>query len=306
MTDHYVYSFWRAWALSALVLQVLSCQSQPGAPAVAIPYQLDVPDHTFSLPPALNEISGLAGEPGGQRLMAIQDETGVLYYLDKSTGQITDSLWFWKPGDYEGVEWVGDYAYVVKSSGTLYRIRHTGRDTAEVEKYNTALSSEYDVEGLGYDRQTNELLLACKAEPGPEAQQQRSIFAFSLATHELTPQPVLQISRAAIVQFVQQCTHCDRQDKLNENFNPDQEDFVFHPSALAVHPLTGHWYLLSSVGKTLVVVNRLGEIIHIAKLRKQTHPQPEGIWFDQDGTLYISNEGGTDGVGHIHRFRYEP
>ncbi|MBK7408618.1 MAG: SdiA-regulated domain-containing protein [Saprospirales bacterium] len=81
---------------------------------------------------------------------------------------------------------------------------------------------------------------------------------------------------------------------------------AFAPSALAIHPLTGHLYLLSSVGKLLVVLDReTGAIIYVQKLKKSVHPQPEGICFDPDGTMYISNEG-KDGNGLIHKFAYLP
>jgi len=36
-------------------------------------------------------------------------------------------------------------------------------------------------------------------------------------------------------------------------------------------------YIISAVGNVLVVLNRSNEIVHIQKLRKKVHTQPEGI-----------------------------
>lgn len=64
------------------------------------------------------------------------------------------------------------------------------------------------------------------------------------------------------------------------------------PSGIAVHPVTGEFYIISAVGNILMVVNRNNEIVHLEKLIPKLYKQPEGICFSPDGkTLYISNEG---------------
>jgi uncharacterized protein YjiK len=63
----------------------------------------------------------------------------------------------------------------------------------------------------------------------------------------------------------------------------------FAPSGIAVHPDSKEYYILSSQGKTLVVVDDQNKIKHIEFLKSQ-HAQPEGICFDDQAKLYISNE----------------
>ena len=62
--------------------------------------------------------------------------------------------------------------------------------------------------------------------------------------------------------------------------------------------------MTSSVKKILMIFNEAGEIFHLEKLDKKIHPQPEGMTFDKDGTLYIANEG-KSGKGSISRFSYQ-
>ena len=54
-----------------------------------------------------------------------------------------------------------------------------------------------------------------------------------------------------------------------------------------------------------MVFDQEGKILHLEKMDKKFHPQPEGLTFDEDGTLYIANEG-KEGNGTILRFNYQP
>ena len=125
-------------------------------------YDLAKPDFTAVLDDDLEEISGLSLSADGQKLLAIQDEDGMVFELDKATGLVTDDYTFHKEGDYEGVEMVGESVFVVKSNGKIYEIHQAGEDRQQTIKYTTALNKEYDVEGLGYDPVRKCLLLACK------------------------------------------------------------------------------------------------------------------------------------------------
>ena len=269
-------------------------------------YSLKEPDQTFKMPKELEEISGLGISEDGETLVAIQDEDGILFFINRYTGEVSAEIEFWKDGDYEGVEMVGSTAYVVKSSGTIYEIQHPGMPKQEVEKYNFFLDDGNDVEGLGYDKAQNRLLLACKAKAGHEKRfkHKKGIYAFNLESKTLSETPVYFISLDSINNYLDKDPAIHKLEKVVEFFD-SEEDFDFSPSAIAVHPITGNIYVTSSVGKMLLVLSPQGQVIHIEKLSKKVHPQPEGLSFDPIGTLYISNEGkGDDGL--IYRFNYKP
>jgi len=74
-------------------------------------------------------------------------------------------------------------------------------------------------------------------------------------------------------------------------FDESKGDLTFQPSGIAVHPVSNEYYIVASVGKLLIVLGRDFEILSITKLDKRFFKQPEGICFDESGTLFISNEG---------------
>ena len=124
-----------------------------------IKYNLEEPDQTFDLPEILEEISGLGFDKKYEKLYAVQDENGIVFVIDKTTGEVEKEIKFHKDGDYEGIEVVGDVVYVVKSTGTIYEVKNLGEDDQEMEKYNLFLSRENDVEGFCFDKETTNQLL---------------------------------------------------------------------------------------------------------------------------------------------------
>lgn len=270
-----------------------------------LPYQLDEPSEVFKLPGRLEEISGLSMGNNDQSLVAIQDEDGEVFFINKENGDVEKEFKFWKDGDYEGVETVGHTIYVVKSTGTIYKITETDSEEPDVVKYNTFLDGGNDVEGLAYDPEAHQLLLACKAQAGEDDSFEltKAIYAFDLNHFELLAAPRYCIKLEDVNEYLNTDPLIRKLEKLNEFFAPGDSEFGFSPSALAIHPVSGHIYILSSVGKILMIISKEGRIEHIEKLKKSIHEQPEGICFDAAGNLYISNEG-KGGKGRIYRFNF--
>jgi uncharacterized protein YjiK len=79
-------------------------------------------------------------------------------------------------------------------------------------------------------------------------------------------------------------------------------DLSFQPSGIAVHPKSGDLYILAAVGNLVMIFSREGKTLAMVELKSKHHPQPEGICFDPEGTLYIANEG-DGGDGTILEFR---
>lgn len=275
------------------------------APDHSFPYNLAEPISTFKLPNKLKEISGLGIDKTGKYLYAVQDEEGILFIINANNGDVEKKIDFHKSGDYEGVEFVNNKAYIVKSSGTLYEVLNVGEENQELIKHKFTFNKHSDIEGLGYDPIENRLLISCKGKPGKgdDYEFKKGIFSFNIDSMQLDEKPAFTISVEAVKSFLDGNHHIlEKVDKLIKLFQPGEE-FVFGPSGIAVHPQTNNVYIISSVGKLLVVLNRKGKIKHIIKLKKKIHQQPEGIVFDSTGTLYISNEG-KEGKARIYKFAY--
>jgi len=241
-------------------------------------YDLNAPTQRFELPDELLEVSALSYFTD-DKLVCVQDELGILFTFDLSTGKIADKITFGPDGDYEGVEVVNDTAYVIKSNGDLMFFPIQNPDS--LKQIHTGLEEKNDVEGLGYDVNTKHLMIACKKKGDVMGNniKGKAFYKFSLQSKELTPDPFFVIDKAKIADYPV--------EKIN-------------PSAIAMHPLTKEIYILSSKDKALVIVDAR-EIKNIILLDPALFEKPEGICFKPDGSLFISSEGKTGG-GYILRF----
>jgi uncharacterized protein YjiK len=265
-------------------------------------YQLNKPNATFSLPGRLTEISGLSLSPDGQFLLANNDEDGKIFYLDKTNGKVKEEIKFESSGDYEGIEMANERIYVVKSNGTIYEVKNPGQKNQETVTHKTSLNSDNNVEGLAFDPNTGYLLLACKgkAGDGDNMKHKRAVYGYDISRKNLIETPVFLIDRDEIQKWAEKGKE-SLTKKLAEFFEPSLAGDAFAPSGIAIHPLTREIYVVSSVGKILVVIDSTGKILHIEPLDPDIFKQPEGICFDRDGTLFISTEG-KGGMGKIFRF----
>ena len=112
--------------------------------------------------------------------------------------------------------------------------------------------------------------------------------------------------RASFKEFLE-----DKKDKqyakLREDFveKPSTKGFEFAPSSVAVHPFTGHIYVVSSTNNVLLVIDAQNEILEMTKLKKEAHIQPEGICFDSEGTLYIANQAKDAKPAKIYEYKMQ-
>lgn len=67
-----------------------------------------------------------------------------------------------------------------------------------------------------------------------------------------------------------------------------------NPSALAIHPLTGDWYVLSATNRLLAVYSQ-GQLMSVYPLPAEVYYKPEGMTFCPNGDLYLSSEGMKNG-----------
>lgn len=283
--------------LLLLYLALWSCSScRTAAQNAALPYHLDKPDRRLELVPELLEISGLELAPDGRNLLVVQDELGVVFLLDSKTGGILQRTEFASDGDFEGIALAGDTIYAVKSTGTLYRMIPTGEGKVSVEKFKSRIDKTYDVEGLTADLQRRQLLVACKAAPSQLPQGEKHIYAWNLDDTSLPEQPALILRLSDMLDFLQRHPGTSRQEKILEYLHRAEPpgSLRFSPSGIAVHPLLGHWFVLSGPGRLLAVYSPEGRLLALHRFDKDLMEQPEGICFDPQGNLYIASEG-TDG-----------
>jgi uncharacterized protein YjiK len=230
---------------------------------------------TLRLSKNLREISGLTFTSGG-RLLAHGDERAVIYELDLRTGKEKK---YFSVGrltlmqDFEGIAAKKDTIFLVNSSGVLYRFPEGANgQRVSYREFRTSLDVRYDVEGLVYDPATDCLLLACKEFSGAGRNQHKAVYAFSLRTYRLLPEPRFLLSLKTVTQAA--------------------ESKEFNPSGIERHPRTGNFFIIAANGNAIVEATPDGKMVGISKLPKPVHKQAEGIAIAPDGTLVIANEGG--------------
>lgn len=62
-------------------------------------------------------------------------------------------------------------------------------------------------------------------------------------------------------------------------------------SAIAIHPVTRDFYILSAFDHAIFIFSQTGELKHLEFLNPELFPQAEGISFLANGNMLISNEG---------------
>jgi uncharacterized protein YjiK len=286
-------------AVIALLAWFWQCRTAQKVQTGDFLYQINTPTKTFNLPPDLEEISGICFTSDGRKLAAIQDETGYMYLIDKQSGIVEkDPIFFAEKGDFEDIAVVGDVAYIVKSKGSVTILNGIASGKPTIEQADTFLTKKDNIEGLCYDKKTNCLWFASKGQKEGD-EMFKNVYSFDLNTKQLNPKPILVITLELLQTFLKKQT-LERFDALKNDFL--KETFLkLGPSGIAIHPKTGEIYIISSINKVLMVFNRQNELLTMVKMDKTIHRQPEGICFDTDGTLYISNEAKGE-VAQLHVF----
>lgn len=258
------------------------------------PYNLQSPDKDRQLSKKLVEISGI-DYLDEQRLACVQDEKGKIYILTFPDAEIVEQITFGDDGDYEGIALVEHTAWVLKSSGDLYKVEYyLDSDQRRTKKFETELSKKNDAEGLTFDAANNRLLIACKGYPfidSKEGKHLRAIYEFDLEKEIFNPTPIYILDLDHIKESRGFNSMTRLGIKLLARIDQNKGDVTFQPSDLAIHPITGNIYVIGSVGDLLMVLNPEGRVLAMVDLADKLFRQPEGICFDDTGVLYISNEG---------------
>jgi len=251
----------------------------------ALPFKINNPTNTYFAPKDFKEISGLTHSTD-DLFYIVDDDHGDLFYYDLKSEKIIKEVDFGKNDDYEGVTLNDEYIFIVKSNGDIFFI---DKNTGKVDKVETYLSKRNNIEGICYDTSSNSLLLACKGKPENKgfSPGTRCVYQFDLSSRKLKEQPFLQIVVKDEMKNLKALN-------LNYNFvtkiNYNTRITRYSPSGIDIDPITGDIYIVSNRGKLLTVFDKEKNLKGVYFLSEKIFGQPEGLTFDENGNLYISNE----------------
>ncbi len=265
-----------------------SCMQRSGVKSSSpAGYNLSKPQK-YEAPAGLTEISGIALYQGNaNRFFAHDDELGRVYRfrLGDKTAPHTK---FAGHGDYEDIAICHQKVIMLRSDGVFYVFDYAALNSAEatnVQKLEKLLpKGEY--EGLYTDEQSGKVYALCKNCSVDKKGKTTSGYIFDLKSNgTLVPSGNFEIDNIEIAALA------------------GDKKVHFKPSALARRTASNEWYVLSSVNKMLVVTDARWKVKGVYALSASSFPQPEGITFDKENNLYISNEGGLS-KGTILKFAY--
>lgn len=280
LTGYFIFSFF-------ICLMQVSCESKR---VVYTPKGYDFTQaDKIKLGQKLDEISGIFWE-NEDVLLANDDEAGKIFFINLKDKKDFDyhPLSFGKKSDYEDIVKVDTAIYLLISDGEIVQV--TGyHDKEEVQStiVGSLKGGNSEYETLYYDKEVNSVIMLCKS-CHKEKDQVRTAFRFDLASQRFIDTPYYEINIGEIKKI------------LNDNRTE------FRPSAAAIHPIEQKLYILSSIGKILVITDRLGNVEQAIPLSPSMFPQPEGITFADNGDLYISNEINTADRATLLKFKYQP
>lgn len=225
----------------------------------------------ITLPPGLDEISGISYYPKDSSVFAEIDEDGLLFKIKMDGSGMIKQWRYGKKHDFEDIVIHDSSFYILISNGDIEKLRFKG-DTIVKTKSNFpgAAKKTNEFESMYFDS-TLGLVVLCK---NCEDDKRKLVTAFAC-------KPDSSIYEVAYQIDVKPIAEKSKEDK-----------FQFKPSAAAINPVTNELYILASVNKLLVVADRDGKVKEVYTLDPVTFNQPEGITFTPWGDLLISNEKG--------------
>ena len=248
-------------------------------------YDITKPE-TVKLGTKLDEISGICWV-NDTLMLANNDESGRVFAINLRDIENPEypNLKFGEKGDYEDIVKVDSAIYMLVATGKILRILGYQNQDSLYSSVVAELSGQNEFESLYYDKDVNSLIMLCK-DCHKEKNKVRSAYRFDLTKNELIDTPYYQIQM-------------DEIRKITDNNEAD-----FRPSAASVNPVDNKVYIVSSIGKLMVVINKRGKVEQAFRISALMFPQPEGITFSDKGDMYISNEIASEQTATLLKYKY--
>ncbi|TDO22802.1 SdiA-regulated domain-containing protein [Pedobacter duraquae] len=254
-------------------------------------YNLNSPEK-FIMPEDLLEISGIAFQGmNGKTVYSIQDEDGKLFAQNWGIKKAT-AVKFASKGDYEDVAIYKQTVFVLKSSGSLFVF-----PLADINKKKSLSVREWkkilpkgEYESMYIDEPTHKIYILGKNNTDDHKARVSTgyIYNYDPATGNIAFSSNFSIKSKEI-------------EAMGQEIRTGLK-----ASAMTLNPVTKEWYVLSSVNKILVIVGADWKVKAVHRLDSSIFNQPEGMAFDNQRNLYISNEGDELSNGNILKFKFKP
>lgn len=237
----------------------------------------------------LEEISGNTFYAKDTSIFAISDGNGYLFKIHLTTKNPLIEKWkFSKTHDFEDVVLHDSTFYVLQSNGDIYTVNFSPNGDSLIvdkSKFGGGGKKKNEFETLYFDDEKQQLVMICKDCKEDKKMNTETAFGFDPKTETYIPS-IFQIDVKEI-------------EKIS-----GEKDMKFKPSAATINPETKDIWVLSSINKMIVVLDKKGSVKDVYPLDDNIMRQPEGICFTPWGDLIISSEAGDKyGKGSLFIFK---
>jgi hypothetical protein len=267
-----------------VIMLLAFCSPREEATSSPSGYNLDE-KIKYLMPESLQEVSGICFRNGNpDTVYAIQDEEGKVFRMALGVKKQLN-VKFNRSGDYEDVTFLGERIFVMQSKGNFFAFAAEDAIYKEVDDVQEwkELMPKAEYESMYGDDETGNLYVLCKHCPDDHDKDLVTGYIIHAGDNSMRVES-FTIDVGSLR---------GKKGKVKKGFRP---------SALAKNPITNEWFIISAVNQLLVVADSNWRILNSYHLNSNDFNQPEGIAFDRDGNMYISNEGDDITSGNILKF----
>ncbi|WP_169514042.1 SdiA-regulated domain-containing protein [Christiangramia echinicola] len=233
------------------------------------------------LPEILEEVSGI-NFFANDKLAAVQDEDGIIFIYDLAKGEIEREIDFGGNGDYEAISIKEEDAFILRSDGVIFEVKDF-LSSPQVTTYEPDLEHSVNFEGLCLSKKAEKLLLLTKDEDVKNGV--KNVYSFNLKSKQFEKDIPFKL---------------ETEKGIFKDYKGS-----FRPSEIEINPKTGEFYVLDAKHPRLLILNSTFQVLRLITFDEDEFEQPEGIGFDTEGRLYISNEAG-DSDANILQVELKP